>query len=109
MRQGRRRVIRAAAIDSHFAPKIATGVCDVEVDGEVVVFHEETHVLHLLNPTAGAAWRCFDGSVSLEDLAGELAEVYGEDRATVEVSLLEVARSVGALGLLDGVEAEEQA
>jgi hypothetical protein len=98
--------MRAGAIDSTFAPKVGTDVCDVEIDGEVVVFCERTRRIHLLNATAGAVWRLFDGTVTLAELASEMASEFGEDRATVETSLVEVVQTAGAQGLLQGVEAE---
>jgi hypothetical protein len=100
--------MRAGDIDATFAPKVAADVCDVEIDGEIVVFSERMRQLHLLNSTAGVVWRSFDGSVSLAELAHDVADAFGEETESVEVSLVEVARSVGALGLLEGIEAEEQ-
>jgi hypothetical protein len=75
------------------------------VDGEAVVVSPATNEVHVLNRTATAAWRLFDGLRTAEDAARELAD-------SLELSLgdvlPDVERLVGELelrGLLARLEA----
>jgi hypothetical protein len=91
------------AIDSAFRPLPSADVVATELDGESVLYDLATGHTHLLNPTAALLWSCFDGDSSLDDLALDVAEVYGQDLARVRESIVDVARELGRLGALDGV------
>ena len=90
-------------IDGAFRPRRAASVAFTELDGETVLYDESTGGTHLLNPTASVLWQCFDGEASLDDLAADVAEAYGIDRAAAADDVRAVARSLGELGVLDGV------
>ena len=49
-------------IDESFVPVPRSTVATAELDGEAVIFSEETQNMHVLNPTATIVWACFDGS-----------------------------------------------
>ena len=90
-------------IDGSFRPRRAPSVAYTELDGETVLYDEATQGTHLLNPTAGLLWQCFEGDVSLDELAAEVAEAYGIDPAAAADDVLTTARSLGELGVLSGV------
>lgn len=96
-------MIGASDIDAGLVPLPSPEVASIELDGETVLYHEGTRTTHVLSPVATVVWSCFDGSVSLGELAGELAEAYGAPRATVEGDVVALARELGAQGLLEGV------
>ncbi|HET9441890.1 MAG TPA: PqqD family protein [Acidimicrobiales bacterium] len=102
-------MIPAEEIDTAHVPVPAPEVASVELDGETVLYHEITRMTHILSPVATVVWSCFDGSVSIGQLAAELADAYGAPRETVEGDVVTLARELGAQGLLDGVAAEEPA
>lgn len=93
----------ADAIDEAFVPKPGEAVASVELDGEAVIYDERSGSIHLLNPTASVLWQCFDGSGDLGGLITDVSETFQIDRETAARDVLEVARNVGRLGLLDGI------
>ena len=98
--------VTADAIDLAFSPRHHPEVTTVELDDEAVLYDERTGMAHVLNGTAAVVWSCFDGSVSLGELVGELAEAYAVPAPTIEEDVLSLARRLGAQGLLDGVTGE---
>lgn len=70
---------------------------------EVVLYEDANGTLHHLNPQAALVWRCLDGSGPLSELAADLAEAYGVDRATVEGDVLGMVGHLARSGLLSGV------
>jgi hypothetical protein len=59
--------------------------------------------MHLLNPTAGVIWACFDGSGSLDEIGADLAAAYGIPLEEAVAAAVGVARQLGHAGLLVGV------
>ena len=90
-------------IDGAFRPRRAAAVAFTELDGETVLYDESTGGTHLLNPTASVLWQCFDGDASLDELAADVADAYGIDPATAADDVRTVVRSLGELGVLEGV------
>jgi coenzyme PQQ synthesis protein D (PqqD) len=101
--------IPAEAIDGTFRPLPRPSVASVELDGEGVLFDEETGHSHLLNSTATVVWGCFDGALSLDELAEELAAAYGTSVQQLASDILTLTRQFGRKGLLVGVEREDGA
>lgn len=99
-------IVESAAIDSSFVPRPCSEVTTVELDGEAVLYDERTHTAHVLNGTAAVLWSCFDGSASLAEIIGDVADVYGAPAAMVEEDVVGLARRLGSQGLLDGVAGE---
>ena len=98
-----KREIDPDEIDASFVPRPRDGVTAVELDGEGVLYSEETGGLHVLNPTATLIWTCFDGSGTIDDIVGELAGAFGTDREVVAGDVMELVRELGSSGVLAGV------
>lgn len=96
-------LISPTDIDGTFRPHRAPSVAYTELDGEVVLYDEDTGHTHLLNPTAGVLWQCFDGEATLDELAADVADAYGIDPAAAAEDVRMVARSLGEIGVLTGV------
>lgn len=80
-------------------PRIGPDVDWVEIEGRIVAIdaHDGLHVL------AGAGvvvWPLLDGSVSLAELADDVAAVFAQDRATVLDDLWSFASDAAAAGLV---------
>src|SRR5439155_18371566 len=90
-------------IDESFVPRPRSTVATAELDGEAVIYSEETQSMHLLNPTATVVWACFDGSGPLGELITDLADAFGVDEDLIRGDVLDLARVVGGKGLLEGV------
>ena len=98
--------LAADDIDETFVPRPRAEVSFVEVDDELVVaapvgpFASDAH---WLDRTASIVWNAFDGVTSLGELVDDLAAAFGADRDLVRDDVLELTRTLGRAGLLDGV------
>jgi hypothetical protein len=90
-------------VTADFVATARPDVVQVEVDGEVVLCDDRVKVMHRLNPSAGVLWRCLDGSGSLAEIAGDLADVYQVDAAQVLNEVMATAQQFASAGLLVGV------
>ncbi|MGH2787285.1 MAG: PqqD family peptide modification chaperone [Actinomycetota bacterium] len=96
----------AADIDGAFVPRHRPNTAGVELDGEMVLLVEGTTKPHWLNQTGTIVWNCLDGMVSLDELAGEIAEAFGADPSVVRDDVIDIAQGLGGAGLLEGVAEE---
>ena len=95
-------------VDGISAPNPHPAVVAVELDGEVVIYHEEAATVHVLNPTATIVWRCLDGSSGLNEICDDLAAVFEVDVERLRRDVIAVVRAFGRQGLLEGVEPDAQ-
>ena len=74
----------------------------VEIDDEKVVYDPRTGEVHYLNATAALVFELCDGSGSVQEIAGDLAEAFGlpEDEVVGQVEGL--VASLREAGLLAG-------
>jgi PqqD family protein of HPr-rel-A system len=84
------------------APVFRSGVIGRDVDGEGVLFDTDTAAMFVLNDTATLLWQCLDGTVTLAELAADVAETFGIDRTTAERDVLRLAQDLADRGLLGG-------
>jgi peroxiredoxin len=102
--------LAADAIDETFVPRHHPDATYVELDHELVVAAAPGGAryfdAHWLDRSATVVWSSLDGEISLGALIDELSEAFGTDRATVADDVLELARTLGRAGLLDGVAFE---
>jgi hypothetical protein len=78
------------------------GVETTVFDGEAVLFHEATSMLHRLGAVAAAAWLLADGETTVDSMIGEIAEAFDATAADVEAPLDEALASLAGEGLLVG-------
>lgn len=71
-------------------PRIREGLTVVELDGEAVVYVEETTELHHLNQTATIVFGLCDGTSTMAEMAADISAVF-------EVPVHEVEPEVRAL------------
>ncbi|HEX6393044.1 MAG TPA: PqqD family protein [Acidimicrobiales bacterium] len=90
-------------IDASFAPNPRESSVSYRFDDEVLVVDDRTGRIHVLNSIAAIVWECFDGTVTLGELAQELAEVFEAPVEVVIADILGMTRQLGELGLLAGV------
>lgn len=69
------------------APKPAVGVRELEIDGEVTLYHEATATALVLNNTASDVWRLLDGHRSVDEIVALLAHSYSTDHETVRAGV----------------------
>lgn len=100
-------VIAPEAIDGGFVPTARPGVGAVVVDREIVlgVIAAGTSRVQTaaLNESGAIVWQCFDGSGTIDEIAADIASVFGAEIAGVRGDVVALARAVGAAGYLVGV------
>jgi coenzyme PQQ synthesis protein D (PqqD) len=82
------------------SPQRRPGVSAVALDDNVALYDDVDQVLILLNPSAAAVWDGCDGTCTLDELVGRLAEAHGEDRGVVGQDVGQTVRKLAELGLL---------
>ena len=88
-------------------PKVRDDLTVVELDGEAVIYDEETGELHHLNPSATIVFGLCDGTQTSEELSGEISAAFDlpVDETTAQVR--ELVAQLGDVGLLQGVPRAE--
>jgi hypothetical protein len=94
----------AAALGPDFVLRRASHTHTVTIDGEAIVLDEAQNRLHLLNASATVVWTCCDGSGTLAEIADDLADAVGVPADALVSELVALVRTLGAEGLLDGVD-----
>ncbi|WP_084469489.1 PqqD family protein [Jiangella gansuensis] len=85
---------------SAFAP--AAAVRELDVDGEVTLFHAPTHTALVLNDTASDVWRLLDGERTVAQIVELLARAYDADADTVRAGVHAALEQLAAHRVLDG-------
>lgn len=95
--------------DARFAPADTPQAVDgVELalfDGEAVLFHEPTAMLHRLGAIAGGVWLCCDGATTVASMVDELADTFALGTDEVAAVVDETLARFADEGLLIGHDA----
>ncbi len=83
-------------------PKVREELAVVQLDGEAVVYDEAAQELHHLNPTATIVFTLCDGTSTVKQMAGEIAEAFGVETGEVERQIRTLVREFRRAGLLTG-------
>lgn len=89
-----------------FVPRPRGTVAWEVLDGEAVLYEEDSGTVHLLDELGTIVWRCFDGESDLAGVVDDLAAAFEVDRDRVESDVLALAADLEQRGLLAGVEPE---
>ena len=81
-------------------PRVRPDLTIVELDGEAVVYDEETTDLHHLNPTATVVLALCDGESTLKEISTDISEAFGAPIEEVEPQVRKVIRSFRKVKLL---------
>lgn len=82
-------------------PRPLAGVYAVEIDDELVLYEPHVNRAVQLDARAALIWRVLDGTVTVEELVGDLSEVFGVDRATVRTDVDSMLSRLHDLGFLE--------
>ena len=77
-------------------PARRAGICEAEIDGDLVLLDTSSGAMHLLNPVAAAIWSEVDGQRAVEEIVADLSDASGADHSQVRsdvVALLDRLRS----------------
>jgi hypothetical protein len=90
-------------VDGGWRPALAGGVEWVLVDGEVVAVDAAERV-HLIPSPGALLWQLIDGSVSVDELALDVADVFGVDLETARADVRRFATDMITRGLVTNGE-----
>src|SRR6266542_6086739 len=103
MTERRGQAILTTDIDLSFVPKPVDRVSERQLGDELVLYDPEREAVFVLDPIGSVIWRCLDGEVSLGELSEDIVEVLKAPSEEVPRDVVELARRLGAAGLLVGV------
>jgi hypothetical protein len=81
-------------------PARRDGICEVEIDGELVLLDTSSGTLHLLNRAAAAVWSGLDGARDLDEIAGELSDTAGAEAEVVREDVIALVNQLRISDLL---------
>jgi hypothetical protein len=81
-------------------PKARDDLTVVELDGEAVIYDEETTELHHLNPTATIVFGLCDGTSTMKQMSIDVSEAFGVPLEEVEPQIRTLIRSFRKVRLL---------
>ena len=81
-------------------PGHAGHLMEYQVEDELTLYDPRSEVVHILNPTAAAVWQLADGAGEVEDIAAQLAELYGLETGVVEEDVQDILAQFRQAGLL---------
>ena len=84
-------------------PKVRDDLSVVELDGEAVIYDEQTADLHHLNPTATIVFGLCDGTATMAEIATDISDAFGVPAAEVETQVRGLVRQFRKAKLLAGV------
>jgi PqqD family protein of HPr-rel-A system len=85
-------------------PKTREDLTVVVLDGEAVIWNDESGDLHHLNPTATIVFQLCDGTGTPQELTADIAEAFGIAIDEVGPQVIQLIGDFGDAGLLEGVE-----
>jgi PqqD family protein of HPr-rel-A system len=83
-------------------PRVREDLEIVELDGEAVIYDEDTRELHHLNPAATIVLSLCDGTLAVKEMAAEISSAFGMAADEVEPQVRKVLKDFRKAGLLDG-------
>lgn len=82
-------------------PKVREDLGVVELDGEAVIYDERNGSLHHLNPTATLVFSLCDGTSTIKQMAGDIAQAYQVPLSEVEKQLRKLIRDFRGSELIE--------
>jgi PqqD family protein of HPr-rel-A system len=84
-----------------YRPRKRAGVLALDMGDGVVIYNDHSNLVHHLNPSAGLVWQLCDGDATAAQLAAEISEELGLDRAQVDAMVDSAIEELDALGLIE--------
>lgn len=83
-------------------PRMRQDLTVVELDGEAVIYDDESGELHHLNPTATVVFTLCDGTATVKELSGDIADAFSQPVDEVEKQVRTLLREFRKANLLEG-------
>ena len=84
-----------------YLPRKRGDVLALDMGDGVILYNHDSSLVHHLNQSASIVWHLCDGDADGSQLATEIAEEYGLDRAEVAAHIENVIQELDALGLIE--------
>jgi PqqD family protein of HPr-rel-A system len=88
-------------------PRIRSGLAVEELDGEALIYDEESGQLHHLNPTATLVFTLCDGNATVREMTTDISELYEMPPDEVEPQVRTLIREFRTAGLIAGPRQKE--
>jgi PqqD family protein of HPr-rel-A system len=82
-------------------PKVRSDLTVVEMEGEAVIYDEANGQIHYLNRTATIVFNLCDGTSTVPEFAGDIADAFSLSPEEVERQVRTLIRSFRKAGFLD--------
>lgn len=82
-------------------PRIRDDLTVVELDGEAVIYDEDTSELHHLNPSATIVFRLCDGTQTMREMSSDIAHAFELPLPEVEPDVRRTVRELRKAKLLE--------
>ncbi|SRR6266705_1052011 len=83
-------------------PKVREDLDVVELDDELVLYDPVRDDVHYLNPAAAIVFQLCDGSATVREVAGEIAQPLGIPEKRIERQVRTLLKELRKVGLLEG-------
>jgi hypothetical protein len=90
-------------------PKVRSDFTVVELEGEAVIYDDQTRQVHYLNRTATIVFNLCDGNSTVKELSGDIADAFSLPPEEVERQVRTLIRSFREAGFLDEPTAKAKA
>jgi Coenzyme PQQ synthesis protein D (PqqD) len=87
-------------------PRVRPSIDVIDVGDETLTYDPERNEVTFLSGTAAMVLQLCDGTATIEQTAGELAEAYAEAVEVVEPDVRSAVEEFARQGLLEGVDGE---
>jgi PqqD family protein of HPr-rel-A system len=82
-------------------PKVRSDLTVVEMEGEAVIYDEQSGQIHYLNRTATIVFNLCDGTSTVQEFAADIADAFSLSREEVERQVRTLIRNFRKAGFLD--------
>lgn len=82
-------------------PKVRSDLSVVEMEGEAIIYDEQTTQIHYLNRTATIVFNLCDGRSTIREFSEEIAEAFSLPREEIERQVRSLIRNFREAGFLD--------
>jgi hypothetical protein len=83
-------------------PKVRSDLTVAELEGEAVIYDDETRQVHYLNQTATIVFNLCDGGSSIKELSADIADAFSLRQGEIEPQVRTLIRSFREAGFLEG-------
>jgi PqqD family protein of HPr-rel-A system len=90
-----------STVPAGYVPTKRTDVLELDMGDGVILYDDESSLVHHLSPSASLIWQLCRGDASVETLTGEIAEELHQDPDRVRSDVSVMLAELDALGLVE--------